>query len=301
MRASELKVVVLSLFFLMTVASLFLIGLRPFTFGQSSVHKDVVEPPLTVSRENVLQRLVTDHLLGEKDTFNEMFRFLSLLDDNCSSLLIPEAQVLLNSPYFKARSAEMQKKLATAQHVNEGFSGQVEGQVLFYILLARQPWVRQVCEIGFNAGHSALYWLASSNKTSLVSFDMGFHDYAKVMANYMSSAYPGRFQIVWGDSTKTVPEFIKLLQSSGNMLSCDVIVVDGGHSYDVAIADLRNMRAFAASPRHLLLMDDTPCFAPYCDGPLKAWTELRAAVKSLFSCMKFPERKRGFSVGYYVT
>ena len=280
--------------------TLFLVGYKFLSSDNNSQQIIEVEPPLTVSRQNVLQRLVTDHLLGDGDTFNEMFRFLSLLDDNCSSLLIPETQVLLNSSYFKAMTEDMQKALATAGKMDEGFSGQVAGQVMFYVLLARQPWVRQVCEIGFNGGHSALYWLASNNRTKLLSFDLGAHGYAKVMANYMNSAYPGRFEIVWGDSTKTVPEHVKKLQTSGKMLSCDVIVVDGGHSYEVAIADLRNMRAFAGSPRHLLLMDDTPCVAFYCDGPGKAWRELRHIIKPLFACMYYPDCGRGFSVGYYV-
>ena len=243
---------------------------------------------------------MTNHLLSNGETFNEMFHFLSLLDDNCSSLLIPEAEALLNSPYFKAKSQEMQNKLATAGLVNEGFSGQVPGQVVFYVLLARQPWVRQVCEIGFNAGHSALYWLAANNRTNLLSFDLGFHDYAKVMADYMTSAYPGRFQIVWGDSTKTVPQFVNHLQNSGKMLSCDVIVVDGGHTYEVAIADLRNMRPFARTSRHLLLLDDTPCVASHCEGPARSWREMRTVIKPLFGCMNYPDFGRGFSIGYYV-
>ena len=258
------------------------------------------EPLLTISRQTELQRLVSDHLLSEGDTFNAFFRFLSLLDDNCSSLLIPEAQALANSPYFKKRSQEMQNKLATAGLVNEGFSGQVPGQVVFYVLLARQPWVRQICEIGFNAGHSALYWLTSSNRTKLLSFDLGAHSYTKIMADYMASAYPGRFQVVWGDSTKTVNEFVKKAQLSRRMLHCDVIVVDGGHNYGVAIADLRNMQAFVGSPRHLLLMDDTPCIAEYCDGPNKAWRELRNFIKPIFGCTNYPGVNRGFSVGYYV-
>ena len=259
------------------------------------------EPLLTVSRQDVLRSLVTEHLLGDGDNFNKMFHFLSLLDDNCSSLLIPEARAILDSFYFKARSEEMQTKLSTAGIVNEGFSGQVLSQVVFYTLLARQPWVNQICEIGFNAGHSALYWLASSNRTKLLSFDLGSHDYAKVMAGFMTSAYPGRFEIVWGDSTKTVPEFVKTSKVSGKTLSCDVIVVDGGHSYEIAIADLRNMQAFAMSPRHLLLMDDMPCKAPYCLGPDRAWRELRNVIKPIFGCSNYPDESRGFSVGYYVT
>ena len=267
----------------------------------SSDNTDEVEPLLTINRYKELQRIVSDHLLSNGDTFNELFRFLSLLDDNCSSILVPEAMALRTSSYFKTREDEMLKKVneATAGGGVEGFSGQSLSQVVFYLLLARQPWVKQVCEIGFNAGHSALFWLAASHKTNLLSFDIGLHAYSKVMADYISSAYPGRFKIIWGSSTESVPKFVKEEQNSGSTIACDVIVVDGGHDYEVAIADLRNMRAFARSSRHLLVIDDTPCMASWCVGPGKAWQAMRNVVKPLLGCTNYPDTDRGFSVGYY--
>ena len=253
---------------------------------------------LVVSRHIQLQRLAANQPSGNDGTFNEMLRFLTQLDDNCSSLLVPEALVLLNAPFTKTKNNEIQEKLVPFGNNIEGSSSDVQSQVLFYILLARQPWVRQVCEIGFNAGHSALYWLASSDKVNLLSFDIGSHDYAKVIADYMSSTFPNRFRIVWGDSTKTIPTFIEKMQTSEKMLWCDVIVIDGGHSYDVAIADLRNMRAFARSPQHLLIMDDTPCTGHWCD-PARAWRDVRNIVNPLYSCTNYPNMYRGFSVGFY--
>ena len=268
----------------------------------SSEHMDDVETLLTVDRYTQLQQIVSDHLLSSGDTFNELFRFLSLLDDNCSSILVPEAVALRTSMYFKTREEEMLKKVneATAGGGVEGFSGQSLSQVVFYLLLARQSWVRQVCEIGFNAGHSALYWLAASHKTNLLSFDIGVHAYSKVMADYMRSAYPGRFQIVWGNSNESVPKFAKEAHNSGLMITCDLIIVDGGHDYEEAIADLRNMRAFARSPRHLLVIDDTPCMASWCVGPGKAWQAMRNVVKPLLGCTNYPDTDKGFSVGYYI-
>ena len=257
---------------------------------------------LTTTRYQAIKQLVNDKLLIEHNSFNDMFHLLTLMDDNCSSLFIPEVNnLLLNAHHFKTKSDDMIRKLSTTSKVNEGFSGQLPAQVFFYMLLARQSWVQQVCEIGFNAGHSALYWLASSNKTRLLSFDLGSHDYAKVMATYMKSVYPDRFQIVWGDSTKSVPNYVQSLTSSGSSLACDVIVVDGGHAYEIALADIKNMRAFAKSPRHLVIVDDAPCVAFYCDGPIKAMRELRQILKPMFGCIHYPQMGRGFSLGYYVT
>ena len=257
---------------------------------------------MTLSRYHVIKKLINDKLLVEHNSFNDKFHLLSLMDDNCSNLFISEVNnQFLNSKYFKSKSDNMANKLKTAGNVTEGYSGLRPIQVFFYILLARQSWVRQVCEIGFNAGHSALYWLASSNNTRLVSFDLGSHDYAKVMAGYMKTAFPDRFHIVWGDSTKSVPEYVQNLTLLGNPLSCDVIVIDGGHSYKVALADMQNMRAFARSPRHLVVIDDTPCVAEYCENTARALREMRHSIKPVFGCIHYPQLIRGFSVGYYVT
>ena len=245
-------------------------------------------------------KLLADRLLKHSGTMEDFYYFLSLLDDNCTNMLFPNAQPLLDAHHFKILQEDFNSKLKSAPKVTEGFSGQVRGQTVFYVLLARQPWVRQVCEIGFNAGHSALYWLGSSNRTRLLSFDLGIHDYAKVMANYIMTKYPGRFQIIWGDSTKTVPSTVKNLIQSGFFGGCDVIVVDGGHTYDVAISDLRNMQLFATSQRHLLIVDDTPCAASYCTGPAKALKDLQDDVRLLYGCSTYPNFDRGFTVGYYV-
>ena len=48
----------------------------------------------------------------------------------------------------------------------------------------------------------------------------------------------------------------------------DIISFDGGHSEQTTSADFKNMSKFAA-PGHVLLLDDTPCSASFCEGPTK--------------------------------
>ena len=81
-------------------------------------------------------------------------------------------------------------------------------QTTLYLLLARQKWVETIFEIGFNAGHSAIAWLAGSKKSRLFSFDIAAHDYVRPMADYIASQLPDRFSIAFGDSKVTVPAFI---------------------------------------------------------------------------------------------
>jgi hypothetical protein len=232
--------------------------------------------------------------------YNDMFLYLSLADDNCSSLTVAEAQqALTNTHYYRAMKQRFDAKVAETP-VDEGYSAQLDGQAAFYTLLASQPWVRQICEVGFNAGHSAFYWLAANNRTRLLSFDLGIHPYSKKMADFLSDLFPDRLRIVWGDSTQTVPQLVASLKAENMSLSCDVIVLDGGHDYPIAVADLRNMRAFVTSPLNVVIMDDTPCVAFWCEGPTKAWLELRTHIKPLMGCVHMTDVRRGFSVGYYV-
>lgn len=76
---------------------------------------------------------------------------------------------------------------------------------------------------------------------------------------------------------------------------CDVLIVDGGHSYDVAKADLHNFHQMANPERHLVIVDDVPQYKPVT----AAWNRAKAAgvVRELFVCKMEPSR--GFAVGMY--
>ncbi|CAM9373070.1 unnamed protein product, partial [Choristocarpus tenellus] len=46
--------------------------------------------------------------------------------------------------------------------------------------------VTTVCEVGFNAGHSALNWLLNSRPdTKVISFDLGEHPYVGHAAQFL--------------------------------------------------------------------------------------------------------------------
>lgn len=52
-------------------------------------------------------------------------------------------------------------------------------------------------------------------------------------------------------------------------LRCELIFIDGGHSYDVAIRDLKNFAALANLKNNVLLLDDT-----FLDDVRRAWDEM---------------------------
>ena len=85
----------------------------------------------------------------------------------------------------------------------------------------------------------------------LVSFDLGNHEYTPSSLHFLQDNFRGRLQMVLGDSTIAVPTFNSLHPD----FKCDVIFIDGGHSYEVASADIRNMADLAHDGTWLAIDD----------------------------------------------
>ncbi|KAJ3334980.1 hypothetical protein HDU93_006897, partial [Gonapodya sp. JEL0774] len=114
---------------------------------------------------------------------------------------------------------------------------------------------------------------------------------------HIHSSFPGRFHIEDGDSLMTVPWF----QMANPDVKCDLIHVDGGHSYQMAYADLWMLRVMANRQRHVVLMDDLNCQTPSCEGPMRAWEEGKSqGWLRERSCYSFVNRTRGWCAGEYV-
>jgi beta-1,4-mannosyl-glycoprotein beta-1,4-N-acetylglucosaminyltransferase len=130
-------------------------------------------------------------------------------------------------------------------------------------------WTRTktVLEIGFNAGHSADFFLSHPGVT-MVSFELGDYDYTPIGKEYIDTAYPGRHEMVYGDSTITIPKF--------ETRTFDLIFIDGGHDVEIARADLAHCMRFAHD-NTVVIMDDVvyeyTWMAKYSIGPTRAWKE----------------------------
>ncbi len=115
----------------------------------------------------------------------------------------------------------------------------------------------QVCEVGFNMGHSSLFWLLQSPTVSVRAFDIGMHDYAHRASSYLSSRF-GALRlssgVIFGDSRETLP-LHQLAVRRGELPPCDLVFIDGGHSFEVAKSDILNFRG-AVSDDHILIVDD---------------------------------------------
>ncbi|CAL6338046.1 unnamed protein product [Bathycoccus prasinos] len=131
-----------------------------------------------------------------------------------------------------------------------------------------------------NAGHSAASWLKHSRASAIYyGFDAGrmFHRYpeenAKLLNELVGKDANGenRVRVTFGDSTKTLPKFVK---QNTHTVICDLVHVDGGHFGDVPHADLWGM--FQLSNRNtLLIMDDLHCTATWCKKPIQEWEKAK--------------------------
>jgi len=112
---------------------------------------------------------------------------------------------------------------------------------------------KNLLEIGFNGGHSALLALSCSPNLRITCVDIGRNSYVNPCANYMKENFQQRFEIIIGDSRDIIPE-LSLFSDQ----RFDIIHIDGGHGVKNCLADTANALALRSPgvPRHILL-DDT--------------------------------------------
>jgi len=203
----------------------------------------------------------------------------------CSSFIRDDTLQLAHSAGWQ--NTELRQQLDVLLRVAERAAGDSESasflkssatftteSVQKWIRLASAPWVRTICEIGLNWGASAFVFLQSTehfeSPPKLYSFDLFELPYSRAIKEFLEIRFPGRLQVVVGDSQRTVPEFVEARPD----VKCDLMLVDGAHGYLEAYMDLKNMMALAAC-NNILIMDDCNCLAPNAPETL-AW---RGAVE----------------------
>lgn len=137
--------------------------------------------------------------------------------------------------------------------------------------LVQRSGARVVGEIGFNAGFSSVAFLSAHPDVRVVSFDIGWHDVVGPAKEFVDQRYPGRHELVIGDSASSVPEYLAQHPTA----SFDIVFIDGGHEYEQAREDISNMRALS-HPGTLVVIDDLTPWLEWGKGPTQAWDEALA-------------------------
>lgn len=95
---------------------------------------------------------------------------------------------------------------------------------------------QRICEIGFNAGHSALFMINANSNAEYYFFDIGLHSYVMPCFTYLSDSFPNtKMKIHLGDSCNTLPVF-----ADYNEEQFDLCHIDGGHTFPVFSNDYKN-------------------------------------------------------------
>lgn len=114
-----------------------------------------------------------------------------------------------------------------------------------------------ICEIGFNAGHSTMLMLLGRDQSSLIFtiFDIGHHAYTRPTLEYMKTKFSHvNFEYIEGDSTVTMPEWIS--NHEDTIGKYDVVHVDGGHSEYCISNDMKNADVLV-KVYGIIIIDDT--------------------------------------------
>eukprot|EP01062_Namystynia_karyoxenos_P021806 TRINITY_DN1830_c1_g2_i1.p1 TRINITY_DN1830_c1_g2~~TRINITY_DN1830_c1_g2_i1.p1 ORF type:complete len:669 (+),score=195.02 TRINITY_DN1830_c1_g2_i1:144-2150(+) len=180
-----------------------------------------------------------------------------------------------------------------------------------FAVLRKYKGLRQVCELGFNVGHSAVLWLEGAPDAKVISFDLGEATVRGVTLPTMKmlrTVYGERFSYVLGDSLKTIPKYIEKHPD----FRCDVILVDGSKDGEDRHKDLINFQKVAHADTVLILdevaqsncamgevpQDSWECSGcPACTGPSdQEVVAAKAAVPQLPIAFKIKEqRNTGYS------
>lgn len=106
--------------------------------------------------------------------------------------------------------------------------------------------IKNVMEIGFNAGFSTLLMLITNPTINITCFDLGEHKYTLPCYNQLKETFGNRINIIIGDSRKTLKHVNE---------TYDLIHIDGGNSIEVANSDI--IHSYRLSKQGtILIMDD---------------------------------------------
>lgn len=112
--------------------------------------------------------------------------------------------------------------------------------------------IKDVLEIGFNSGFSALLMLMANDAVKITCVDINDHKYTVPCYNKLKETFGDRITLHCGDSRQVVPTLNK-------QNKFDLIHIDGGHTIDVFSYDIKNSYKLCKKEetnKTIIIMDD---------------------------------------------
>jgi hypothetical protein len=164
-----------------------------------------------------------------------------------------------------------------------GHIAQVPQQVKFiqrYVSSLFSGRAAHICEVGFNAGHSALVFLTASPTTTYTAIDLGDLKWSVASREFLRSRFPERFKYIQGEAGrgKALKAYATRAKrekglarfdshSQQNAPLCDLLSVDGSHRFEGANADVLNGLAIAGKNGYVMIDDASETYP----GVIQAW------------------------------
>ena len=100
---------------------------------------------------------------------------------------------------------------------------------------------------------------------------------ALAVLNGSAGLFPGRIDLVYGNSLQSAPRFL----ASHPNFRCDLLSIDGDHTLEYVFGDWRNFKSRLNPERHLILFDDINHH-----HPIFAARRFRDSELHLIGCMR---------------
>lgn len=113
---------------------------------------------------------------------------------------------------------------------------------------------KNVVEIGFNAGHSALLALTVNPELHYTAIDIGRHAYTVPCFEFLKEKFGDRIDLIIGDSRIFLPTLFHQKPQLKDKI--DGWIIDGDHTTEGASADIENVLSLSKNGDRLLF-DDT--------------------------------------------
>ncbi len=119
------------------------------------------------------------------------------------------------------------------------------------------------------------------------------------MAQVLTDMFPGRLQVIFGDSRQSIVQF----HHQNPSVTCDLIVIDGGHGKGIPMSDFHSLRKMVNfSSTHLLVVDDCPTRRDHGEhgGVLSMWDQVTKSgqAETIKQCI-LDHLTRGVTLGKY--